>query len=155
MPSLRAYLTGKACLWQLIRYDEYGEAVLKDTAVELDVRWDFAKQQIIGARGEPIAIDGSFIMEPDIALYGVTERITERTPLIGSVVADGGLDRWGGMTTESALDIAGQDGLAPEVPSLMRVMYYSVRKDLRKTLTLGIARVKFYRDTLPTLEAAS
>lgn len=146
MPTLRAYLQDQAVLWQILRFDSYGEPIIKDDPVELACRWDFTKTQILGVNGEPVAVDGSMIVEPEDVVVEQGKKVpSPLTPIVGSILGVGGLDEWGFIGTANASSL----GLQP----LFRVVSYTVKKDLAGTFKFGSAKVKVYKDKLPTTAA--
>lgn len=63
-----AYRKQKAVLWPLEGTDGYGQPVVSDAAVELDVRWVAKRSEVLDPQGRTIAVDATAVVDREIAV---------------------------------------------------------------------------------------
>ncbi len=129
-PQELAYRLQKALLWEKEGINSYGEPIIAATPIELDVRWGTGKNRTVtGPNGEPIAIDGTIIVD---------RRIT-----IGSIMWLGSLSQWYG--TGSA-----ETSVVEPRPELMQTITYDDTPDIKNRAHYREVGVMYFRGTLPS-----
>jgi len=124
MPSIEtAFRYQDAVYWAANGYDDYGEPKL-DAAVDLKVRWEDVKDEVVDAKGNTVAIDAIAVIDRDIP--------------VGSVL-------WQGTIA----DIPGTS----ETPSsdLRRVLKFSSIPDIKNRNYRRLVYLRRLSDELPAL----
>ena len=113
----------KAVLWAFDHYDDDGQPVVSSTAVEIDVRWEKTRREVVGPQGVPIATDATVAVDQDIA--------------IGSLMWEGSIN-----------DIPGTS----EVPEsdLYQVINFQKVPDIKNRYIRRVVTLMRFNDTLPT-----
>lgn len=112
----------KAVYWPSAGYDNYGKAYVTDASkVELDVRWEFRKGDILDARGNTIAYDATVVVDRVIAN--------------GSILWKGSLDDLPDDTSNYS--------------DLWQVIEYSEIPDLKNRYYRRLVYLKRHSDRLP------
>jgi len=115
-----------AILWDVTGVDAYGEP-LRDDPVELKVRWENNRSEMLDANGQSITVDATAVVAQDVT--------------VGALMWQGLLDDWYGTGS------SGSDN------GLCQVVAFSKIPDLKGRnyrRTVGLMR---FRGTLPALDS--
>ena len=118
----------KAVLWPKAGFDLLGQPT-RSEPVNLDVRWDSRRRQMVDANGNPVAVDATAVVLIEIE--------PGSTMWLAPNPAYDGLDQW--LGTGSIGDDSG----------VMEVAVYNETPDISNRVVRRTVGLTFYKDTLP------
>lgn len=127
MPALESsYRRQTAVLWEVYAVDKFNEP-LRDTPVEIDVRWNTRQSEAADAQGNRVVLDA--------------------TAVVGRAIPVGSL-MWLGELADFVGTGTGSSGDDTEI---MEVMTYSETPDLKARNVRREVGLAYFRDTMPAL----
>jgi len=67
-PPEVASLTQRAVLWPAAGVDAYGQVTVAAEPVEITVRWETKRQEVLDRQGNTVALDGVVVVRQDVAV---------------------------------------------------------------------------------------